>query len=52
MASTLALERVIGASVDSTVGAAFKVLDARIRQLAQLSDKRTAELDTVGSHWG
>lgn len=52
MASTLALERVIGASVDSTVGAAFKVLDARIRQLAQLSDKRTAELDTVGQSLG
>lgn len=48
MSNTLALEGVIGASVDSTVGAAFKVLDASIRKFVQLSDKRTVELDMVG----
>lgn len=52
MASTLALERLIGTSVGSTLGAAFKVLDARIRQFGQLSNKRTVELDRVGQSLG
>lgn len=52
MASTQAFESVIGASVNSTVGAAFKLLEARIQQLKQLSDKSKADLYTLGQSLG
>lgn len=52
MASTLAVEKMIGASVDATVGAAFKALEERIRQLRALSNKRIAGLGTLGQSLG
>ncbi len=48
MANALALKLVIGASVSSTIGASFKLLEARIRQLRQLSSEGKGDLYPLG----
>ncbi|MCS5516231.1 hypothetical protein NWF32_17455 [Pseudomonas qingdaonensis] len=42
------MKLVIGASVSSTIGASFKLLEARIRQLRQLSSEGKGDLYPLG----
>lgn len=48
MASALALELVIGATVNSTVGAAFKAIEQRIARLKTLGSKAKVLQHTIG----